>query len=96
MIAHDASGGSRIDHSPYQIDGGQLLWSAIDQITEKDCHSTRMAPGSCGLAIAQMFQQRGQPVELAMHVADHVNAVGHDSSPRGILLFFAFGNARRL
>src|SRR5208337_529253 len=74
MIAHDASGSSCIDHSPHEIDGGQLLRSAIDQITEKDCPATGMAPGSCDLAIAQMFQQRNQPVELAMHVADHVNA----------------------
>jgi len=38
-----------------------------------------MAPGACAFAIAQVFQQRGQPVELAMYVADHVNAVGHVS-----------------
>jgi len=79
MIAHDASGGSRIDHSPHEIDGGHLLRPAIDQITEKDCPATRMAPGPCAFAIAQVFQQRGQPVELAMYVADHVNAVGHVS-----------------
>jgi len=77
MIAHDASGGSRIDHSPHKIDGGQLLWPAIDQIAQKDCPAPRMAPGSCALAIPEVLQQRGQPVELAMHVADHINAAAH-------------------
>jgi len=56
-----------------------LLRAAIDQITDKDHDSIRMAPGATAIAVSEMREQCRQLVELPMNIADDVNGQRHGS-----------------
>ena len=79
VIAHDAPGGSRLNHASHEIHGRQLLRPAIDQIPDENRRPPGMPERSRVLTISQMLQQSDELLELTVHVPDHIK---RHSSPR--------------
>ena len=72
VIAHHGEGSARIDHAAHDVHRADLSWTAIDKVSDEDRLSSRVAPGTGGVAIAKLAEQCLQLVRLPVDVPDDV------------------------
>jgi hypothetical protein len=77
VITQNTARRPSLDHRPYQLDGLDLLRSAINQIADEDGRAGPMAVGASRAGITQMLEQRDEFVALTMHIADHIERFHH-------------------
>ena len=60
-------------HGTNQTINLDLLWAAIDQISNEQCRSIPVSIGATALSIPHLLKQRAKMVCIAMHISNHVD-----------------------
>src|SRR5438105_3023881 len=66
MITENASARTGLHHPSHEADGLELIWSAVDQITDEHGGTLVVTPNAGRLRIAEHVQKGGELLEFAV------------------------------